>query len=246
MRLFRGLTRVFVSPDSVNGETAELDEPLARHLVRVLRKREGDQIIVLDGEGKGWVGALQACSKAGATARLLDVLSDPDAGMRHVEVALPPLKGERMDFALQKCTEIGASVFHVVAMERCVARLGGDGKAKAERLGAVVRAAAEQCGAFRIPELRIWADLAQFLSQVRPSERYIAWEEHLGGLPAGLAGSGEPCILASGPEGGLSAGEMEIWKRAGFQPVGLGRRVLRAETAPMVMTALALCANFSP
>ncbi len=246
LQLFRRLTRVFVSPESVTGDQVKLGEAQTRHVLRVLRKSEGDLVAILDGAGRGWIATLENCSRTGAVARLLDAIPNPDQGMRRVEIVMPALKGERMELALQKCTEIGVCAFHIVPMERSVVRIGEDTDKKLSRYAAVVTAAAEQCGAFLVPSIKIWASSAEFLSHPGPTRRYIAWEEQAAGLPPGLTSANEDCLLASGPEGGLPEAEVERWKAAKFTPVGLGRRVLRAETAPIVLAALALCANSAP
>lgn len=220
-----------------------LDGQAAHHLVRVLRMREGDEIGVLDGSGRGWIARLTTAAKSQCTAHLLQEIPDLDAGLRHVELALPFLKGEKLDWVLQKCTELGVSAFHLVPMERAVVRFKGDSAARVERYSAICRAAAEQCGAFRIPQVRVWEDIELFLDQVAQPERYIAWERHGETVRSEFMNSPGPCVLATGPEGGISEEEINRWKQARYQPVSLGRRILRAETAAVAMASLALCAQ---
>jgi len=246
---FRRLTRVFVPPSRIQDHTVELSEPQARHLIRVLRKSVGDEIAVLDGTGGAWIAVLDEATKNRARARFTTDVPNPEVGMRHVELVVPPLKGEKMDFVLQKCTEIGVSVFHVVPMERSIARVRDNDESKLNRYRSIIVSAAEQCGAFILPKLNIWTQIDDFLCQIAPAERYIAWEEESRGSNSqksrlnSLLGGQNPCILATGPEGGLSAEEVGRWRSTGFESISLGARVLRAETAPMVFSALALCAR---
>lgn len=245
LRLFRGLTRVFAEPQSIMEGIAHLDESQAGHLTRVLRKSAGDPVGVLDGAGSGWIARLESCSKKSASARLLRAVPNPDLALRRVETVIGPLKGDRMDLVLQKCAEIGVCRFHIVPFERGVARVRAD-EAKQARYRAILRAAARQCGAFTIPDVRIWDDIEAFFPSALPALRYIAWEEEAAVPAAEIVEGSEPCVLATGPEGGLSAAEAALWVRSGFQTVSLGQRVLRAETAPIVMAGLALCARALP
>ncbi len=245
LRLFRGLPRVFAEPRSITGGIAHLDEPQAGHLSRVLRKSARDPVGVLDGAGNGWIARLERCSKRSASARLLRAVPNPDLALRRVEIAIGPLKGDRMDLVLQKCTEIGVCRFHVVPFERGVARVRAD-EAKQARYRAILRAAARQCGAFTIPDVRTWDHIEAFFQSALPPLRYLAWEEEAIVPASAIVEGSEPCLLAAGPEGGLSAQEAAFWVRGGFQTVSLGQRILRAETAPIVMAGLALCARALP
>lgn len=241
-RLFRTLPRVFVEPARIRDGRAVLDEPEARHLLRVLRLRDGDPIAVLDGLGNAWIAVLADCSRASAVASLVCQVPNADASLRHVEMVVPPLKGDRMHLVLQKCAEIGVSRFHIVSFKRCVARLSTD-RGRPDRYHAVLKSAAEQCGAFTVPEVQIWKDAASFLLSSLPERRYIAWEDEEHGSAGDIASGGEACVLASGPEGGLLREEVALWVKHGFRPVTLGNRILRAETAPIVLAGLALCAR---
>ncbi len=243
--LFQGLTRVFAEPQGITEGVAHLDEAQAGHLSRVLRKNPGDPVGVLDGAGNGWLARLESCSKRSASARLLRAVPNPDLALRGVEIAIGPLKGDRMDLVLQKCTEMGVCRFHIVPFERGVARVRAD-EAKQARYRAILRAAARQCGAFTIPDVRIWKDIEAFFQSALPPLRYLAWEEEAAVPASAIVEGSDPCVLATGPEGGLSAPEAALWVRGGFQTVSLGQRVLRAETAPIVMAGLALCARALP
>lgn len=235
--VMRRLPRVFlVTPPDETG-TASLDSPQSKHLARVLRMGKGDLIGVLDGKGRGWIAEI-ADSRA-STASIVQEVSCTSAPLRRARLALPLLKGERMSFALQKCTELGVSVFDIVPAERATAKLK-DADSKSSRFAGVIESAAEQCGAFTLPEVRIWSRLEDYFEQLESPRRFVAWEEHTPGGCARIAEGKDEVALAIGPEGGLSASEVALWQNRGFEPVSLGPRILRAETAAVAIAAIAL------
>ncbi len=209
--------------------------------MRVLRKQSGDRIGVLDGTGNAWIAVLEECRKSGAAARLETPVFNPHSGTRRVELAVPLLKGEKLDLVLEKCTEMGVSAFHLFPARRSVARISDDPSAKLRRFRAICTSAAEQCGAFTLPGLRIWPSLEELLEQVEAPSRYVAWEHEPPASGAAFAGEPDHCVVACGPEGGITEEELQMWKRHGFESVSLGGRILRAETAAIAMCALALC-----
>ncbi len=237
----RPLARMFLHPEAFRDGGAVLDGQAFHHAVRVLRMAAGDTLLLLDGSGRGWTARLERVMRSEATATLLHEVPEDASPGREVHLAIPLLKGDRTELVLQKCTELGVSEFHIYPAERSVVRMDGGG-GKRERFVAVCRSAAEQCGAFRMPEVRLWDSARAFLEQVRTPGRLIAWEEESALSARDALGGGEPCTLATGPEGGLTREEVDVWAGYGFRPVSLGRRILRAETAPIALCALALCA----
>lgn len=214
----------------------------SRHLTTVLRKPQGSCVGLLDGFGRAWLARLEEPSGKQAAVRVLQEVADTRPTLRHVELAIPFLKGEKMDLVLQKATEMGVSVFHIVPAERSVVRLDRDRSGqKLARFTGIVTSAAEQCGAFVLPRVRVWNSLEDFFSSLPESSRYIAWENESGRSAMGLVRDDRPCVLASGPEGGFSEREILQWEGSGFQSISLGRRILRAETAAIALAALALC-----
>lgn len=227
-----------VLPDSV----IHLSPSNSRHLTTVLRKPQGSCVGLLDGSGRAWLARLEEPSGKQAALRVLQEVTDTRPALRHIELAIPFLKGEKMDLVLQKATEIGVSVFHIFPAERSVVRLDRDRSGqKLARFTGIVTSAAEQCGAFTLPRVRVWDSLEEFFSSLPDVSRYIAWENESGRSAMGLVQDNHPCVLASGPEGGFSEREILQWEGSGFQCISLGRRILRAETAAIALAALALC-----
>lgn len=244
--------RLFVPAPLCRGPV-ELSPQAQRH-VRALRLRDGDAVAVFDGGGGEW------------SARLLDgarvdlLAFDPVEREldRRVELAVGMPANERMDWLVEKAGELGAHAITPLVTARGVLRLQGE---RAERRLAhwrgVAAAASEQCGRNRVVQLRAVAALRTWLRELPPAggQAGEAMGEAMGGqarcvLAAPSHGIAQPlarwaaalrpgqAVLAlSGPEGGLDAAEVELALQAGFAPVSLGPRTLRAETAPLALLA---------
>ncbi len=234
--------RLFL-PAPLSGASVDLSAQACRH-VRALRLREGDEVAAFDGEGGQWRARLLP----GDRLELLDF--DPverELG-RQVELAVGMPANERMDWLVEKATELGARAVAPLMCARGVLRLEGE---RAQRRLAhwrgVAIAACEQCGRNRVPELREVAGLQAWL---RALPAPAGQARCLLAAPRGDAAAarpvarwaaalrpGQPVLALSGPEGGLDEAEIDAALRAGFEPVSLGSRTLRAETAPLALLA---------
>lgn len=219
------------------GETVTLDDNARRHAVQVLRLREGDRIVLFNGRGGECEAQIVACSRREVTARLLRCTATERESPLAVHLGLGIARGERMDFALQKATELGVAAVTPLFTERVVVRL--DDKRAAKRLAhwqGVIVAACEQCGRNRLPVLHAPQPLATWLAGRDETRRLFLdpqATQALGGLPAPAG----PLALAIGPEGGFTGDERRAIAAADFTGVRLGPRILRTETA--VLAALA-------
>ena len=212
------------------------------YLFRVRRLRVGDRVVLFDGEGHE---ALAEVMEIGGERALLRVdraaaAAPPPLGLT---VLLSLLKGERMDWCLPKMVELGASRIVPVRAERSVVRLEGDrASRRRDRWQAQVRAAAQQCGTATLPVLEPIANLDQALALAQPCPlKLVFWEEARAvplrsALPAGTPPGSVAALV--GPEGGLTETEVDRARAAGFVPVGLGPRILRAETAAVAAVAI--------
>jgi 16S rRNA (uracil1498-N3)-methyltransferase len=236
--------RFFVSPGAVQGRVATLVGDQARQVRRVLRMQPGDGAVLLDGSGAAYDVVLAAYDQDAARFEITGKQAAGGEPGLHIALYQAVLKGERFDWALQKGVEVGVSRFVPVMCERSVAEAGGH---KHERWQRIIREAAEQSGRGVLPDLR---PVQPFRDAVRAQSaelRLIAWEgERAFGLRAALAGCNlEPGVRIQvfiGPEGGFTDEEIELARQYAVQPVTLGPRVLRAETAGPVAVALILYA----
>jgi 16S rRNA (uracil1498-N3)-methyltransferase len=238
--------RIFVDPAELRAGELAVRGDEHHYLARVRRARPGDRVELLDGAGR----------RAPATiVRITDAETTLAAGPPEPIAARPPfvralvplIKGDRMDTCLEKLVEVGASAIVVWPAARSVARLDDARRdARGAKYQALARAAARQSGRADIPEVAIAADLAAALAALPPpgtGVRVVLVPASDAALDPGTA---DDITIVSGPEGGLAPDELDrLTGPAGFAPAGLGPRVLRAETAPVIAVALLRAATHS-
>lgn len=210
----------------------------ARH-VQVLRLQPGRALTLFDGAGGEYTAVVDRMGRSEVAVRVLAHDPVEREATRSVRLAVGLMASERMDWLVEKATELGAASIQPLLAERSVLRLAGDRAVK--RLAhwqAVAIAACEQCGRNRLPTIEPLLTLAEWLR--RPpgagARTLLALEPPLQPLRQ-AAGSAGPVVVLSGPEGGLCAAEEHAAASHGFVRATLGPRVLRAETAPIA----ALC-----
>lgn len=206
------------------------------HIARVLRMRVGDELVVFNGRGGEWRAVIESVNKQTVTVRPTGFTETNRTPGLEIHLGLPLIKGDRMDYALQKATEMGAASISLVDYERNEVRLNQQRMArKADHWRGVIVGACEQCGLNRVPELHGPISLADMLT-ASADLRLVAHpgESTVDADAVRAAGS---VLLLSGPEGGFSNDETARCRDAGFRAFALGRRVLRAETAPVALMA---------
>ena len=213
----------------------ELRGPEAHHLSTVCRLHAGDRVSLFNGDGRQYPAEVRAAGKRQVVLEVLGVEAPArELGFR-LEVAVPLPKGDRAQFLVEKLTELGAAVLVPLRTARSVVHPGG---ARLEKLQRYVIEASKQCGRNVLMELAPPADWETYRSRTElPARRLLA---HSGG-PAADRADGRDCAIAVGPEGGFTDAEVEAAGAAGWQPVGLGPRILRVETAALVLAALTAC-----
>lgn len=226
--------RLWVAPARLAAGALVVDGEDHAYLFRSRRLAVGDAVVVFDGAGRE---APAVVADVGPSRATLDVAA-PHAVVRpapHVTVVQAALKGERMDWCLEKLVEVGADELVVCETERGVVRLDAERRAKRQvRHQTIAREAARQCGRADVPPVQAAASLAEALAgpgvtgaEVRLVADPTASRPLLAAVPATAAA----VVLLVGPEGGLTADEVARAEAAGFVAVSLGVTVLRAETA---------------
>jgi 16S rRNA (uracil1498-N3)-methyltransferase len=216
------------------GAVLELPEVAVAHLVRVLRLGPGDRVRLFNGDGRDYEAELLAAGKRGAQARVLGSRAVDTESPLRITLAQGIARGEKMDWVLQKATELGVARIAPVVTERTEVKLDAEraGKRGAHWRG-VVAGACEQSGRARLPELSPPLALADFLAGEHSARRYALDPEGDATVPGlGLA-PGESLCLLVGPEGGLSERDLAMARAAGFVGLRLGPRILRTETAAL-------------
>jgi 16S rRNA (uracil1498-N3)-methyltransferase len=203
-----------------------------RHL-HTLRLGAGDRLRVFDEAGREHEIVLERVTTREATGRV--VATSLASQESPLELVLVPalLKHDKMDWVVEKATELGVSRIAPVVTRYTVGR--GE---PVERWRRIALAAAKQCGRTRIPAVEAPRPLATALAGAWPGLRLIAWEDETSIRLSDLAERTPAVTMLIGPEGGFDAAEVEAARAAGFSTIRLGRRVLRAETAAVVATAL--------
>lgn len=230
------MPRVHCGEPLASGGTFALPAGAARH-VQVLRLQPGDALTLFDGRGgeydaqitrmgRSEVQVLVGAHHAVERETPVDV---------HLAVGMPA--NERMDWLVEKATELGVASVRPLVSERSVLRLAGErAQKKQAHWQAIAIAACEQCGRNRVPVVHPVQSLAAWLAtQQQPG---LVLSLRGGAAPLPLAGSGKQVTLLSGPEGGLTPAEEDAAFARGWRPVQLGARVLRAETAPLAALAV--------
>jgi 16S rRNA (uracil1498-N3)-methyltransferase len=226
------LTRVYVDVALLPGSVVQLPPETASHLARVLRARIGDEVILFNGDGREFCGAIETVRGSRVAASVGEsrpVDRESPLGISLVQ-CVP--RGDRMDFIVQKATELGVARIVPVLSQRSVVRLDKDqAESKAVHWRAVAVSACEQSGRNRLPAIEVAQPLLNYLGKSAPGTglRLVFEPESEPHHPAeiGIAAA----EIAIGPEGGFAGDELEAFRVAGFSKVGLGPRVLRTETA---------------
>ena len=260
------MPRLYCPLPLICGSTLDLPATAARH-VQVLRLQPGDTVTLFN-HGPGWDGPMHSpggefsatVTAMGRSSVQVHVdthhpIEREAARAVHLAVCMPA--NERMDWLVEKATELGVASIQPLMSERSVLRLSGERATKKQQhWHSVAVSACEQCGGNRVPVVRPVTTLAAWLKTDAASEaagqrlllalhdkatplRAAADPAQGGGTrPEAQSGTPRSVTLLSGPEGGLSRAEEAAAMGCGFAPVSLGARVLRAETAALVGLAL--------
>jgi 16S rRNA (uracil1498-N3)-methyltransferase len=230
--------RFFTAEPLRAGATTQLSEEAAHHAVHVLRLRTGEAVTLFNGHGGEYAGRVAAIERLRVT---VDVLAHRPLE-RESPLAVTLVQGvsssEKMDFTVQKATELGVAALQPVVAARSAGRIAGERAAqKRAHWQRVVIAACEQSGRNRVPEVLAPVPLEEYCRKVRPATALLLSPEAQLGLRAAAASLRGAATLAAGPEAGFTAAEEAMLAQAGFVPVRLGPRVLRTETAALAALA---------
>jgi 16S rRNA (uracil1498-N3)-methyltransferase len=237
------LTRVYVETVLTPGAVVELPRETASHLAKVLRARSGDSLILFGGDGCEYAGAVESVRGSRVTASVGDGAEvDRESPLAITLVQCVP-RGDRMDFIVQKATELGVTRIVPVLSQRSVVRLdAAQAESKAAHWRAVVVNACEQCGRNRLPAIAAPVPLIEYLGSSAaagagtpaagaPAARFVLEPDlEAAAAPAALETAAHIAV-AVGPEGGFGDEELEAFRIAGFRKLWLGPRILRTETA---------------
>lgn len=234
------IPRLHVAPDLRPGARFPADARAAHYLMNVLRRGEGDPLLLFNGRDGEYRGRIAEAAKRRLVLEALEETRPQDRAP-DVWLCFAPLKKDAVDFLIEKGTELGAGRFQPVMTAHTAA-----GRINRERLGAVATEAAEQCGRLSVPEiaepmsldaLRVGWPEGRHLLLCAESGLAAPIAEAFGKLTSDVSSANRFAILC-GPEGGFQEDELDRLRKLPFvTPVGLGPRILRAETAALAALA---------
>jgi len=230
-------TRVFVDAALSPGGLVELPVAAARHVARVLRARSGDPLVLFSGDGREFAGTVDRVRGSQVIATVGEARTKDCESPLAVTLVQGMARADRMDFIVQKATELGVARIIPVLSRRSVVRLDADQAAsKAAHWRGIAVGACEQCGRNRLPVIEPPRALSDYLTEAPMRRPRLVLE------PALAAPEAAPVVereveLAIGPEGGFDERELDAFRACGFLAVRLGPRVLRTETAAIAALA---------
>jgi 16S rRNA (uracil1498-N3)-methyltransferase len=239
------LTRVFVDGELQSGSVVELPRETSAHLAKVLRARGGDELVLFNGDGREFTGVIEKVQGSRVSAAIGAARSmDRESPFQLTLVQCVP-RGDRMDFIVQKATELGVVRIVPVLSQRSVVRLDeSQSVSKQAHWRAVAVSACEQCGRNRVPSVDTPLPLLSYLGAlaaetmagdalrlVLEPERAQRTERNGHSLDIAASQSASGAEIAIGPEGGFAPEELEAFDLSTFSRLSLGPRVLRTETA---------------
>ena len=254
------LTRVFVDGALIPGHIVDLAKETGAHLAKVLRARSGDELVLFNGDGREFAATIEAVRGSRVAASIGAARSiDRESPCKVTLVQCVP-RGDRMDFIVQKATELGVVRIVPVLSQRSVVRLDASQAAsKQAHWRAVAISACEQCGRNRLPQIEAPQPLLNYLGALAPPDASLgeapgaagrrslrlvlepdgAHPESSAAQPVSEFGTAlDGAEIAIGPEGGFAPEELEAFQLCGFSRVGLGPRVLRTETAAIAAVVM--------
>lgn len=236
--------RFMINSRAIRDGYASFDGDIYNHMVRVLRLGPGDAVQLADEKGMVHFGLINQVAKEWVAVKITSSCAaiESDSSAPHITICQALPKGDKIELILQKATELGAHDFWIFGGRRSVAKLREDQQSgKLERWNRITSESARQCGRPDIPEVTWRPSAVEAANNTDQELRLILWEgEREHSLKDALSVGGKPksVIVAIGPEGGFDPLEVRHFSQHGFQPVSLGNRILRTETASIAIIAI--------
>ena len=231
--------RIFHPEPLTSGATVELTESAGAHVIRVLRLEPGSQLVLFNGDGHDYGGRVEQSRQRRVRVRIGKATRSSRDPRIETTLLQGICRGQRMDFVVQKATELGVTGIRPIRCERSVVRLQPERALRRQQhWRGIAVSAAEQCGRATLPQVAAPASLDEALAELRGTGSRVMLDPDAD-LDLGEAlSAGAPVTLLCGPEGGLSDFERSRATGIGFVGARLGPRTLRTETAPVAALAI--------
>lgn len=233
--------RFFVEGSKEIGVTVEIDGADAHKIEHVLRLNEGDRIVVIDSTARTFAAAIAGVGRVVRAAVVEEIFEERRDSTLRIDVAQAMPKGNRMDFVIEKGSELGVATFLPFYAERSIGRAVGE--EKAARWQRIARSAAQQCGRKSVAKVDAPVSFETLATRFADYDRVLfAWElaepEPLQRRLTELLPADGRVLVVVGPEGGFTHAEAEFARERGAAMLWLGSRILRTDTAALVLLAV--------
>lgn len=247
------MTTIFIPPEDIQTHhQVRLSKEKSHYLISVMRHKRGDKIKVINGCGKAFIAEIQSIAKEMVSVYIFNELIVDTEPFHEIVLCQSLIKNDKVDFVIQKATELGVKQIELLITERAVVKE----TRKLNRWRKIAEEAAEQCGRAVIPTIHEPVTMEKFLLKAtsqannRSLNGFIFWEE--GGTPLSQAfkkilsfNVGQdsikdniPIYIIIGPEGGLTEREVKLAEEKGLIKTSLGKRLLKSETASISAVAI--------
>lgn len=231
------IPRIFTGQQLQANARIELESGPSQHISRALRMRAGDGLILFNGNGGAYPAEIAALDKKTVVVTTADIVEQELEAPLAIHLGIAISRGDRMDWVVQKATELGAYSLTPLFTERTEVKLAGErADKKIRHWQQVATSACEQCGRNRLPVINSLQPLHSWLMATEAERKFVL--HHRSDTATTSSNKPTSVALLVGPEGGLSAEEINVAEQAGYQSLRLGPRVLRTETAPLAAIAI--------
>ena len=217
----------YVLPEKVYKDELIIENEEYHHLYKVLRKRKGDLIHVVDGKGNDYLVELKEFKNGKAIGKILERYFMPNETKSFFALGIGIIKGERMDMIFEKGTELGVSAFYPILSQRSIVN---PGNLKIERWRNIVLSAMKQSRRSILPYVYEPISLIDFLKKVQDFDFKILLDEE-GENHFEIKEDSKKILIVAGPEGSFTDDEKKLFERENFLKVKIGKRIMRTETA---------------
>ncbi|HOE16001.1 MAG TPA: RsmE family RNA methyltransferase [Syntrophorhabdaceae bacterium] len=235
--------RVFVDKLKMKNGMALLAGPMYKYIVSVLRKAGGDRIDLIDGKGYLYRCLISSTKGKELYLQVLDVVHHPEDKRPKVTLCVSPIKGPRMDWLIEKATELGVGRIIPTIFARTIVKFNDKDKGKCERWKRITAEASRQSGRFTVPEVAEPTPLRGIVPQVQDIKtRWALYEKEKRTMLKDVLPSevGTGICVVIGPEGGIDEHEVAWLKENSFATCTLGENIFRTETTPLIVLSVIL------
>ena len=222
------LTRSFVNQEFFLNKKIILEKSSSHHLIKVLRKKEGDELVLFDGKGNSCLGIISKIHRSEVQLDVVDIFEKSLRSGIEINLGQSLIKNDPFNLAIQKATELGVTTFHPLITDRSELKIKMT-RNRSLRWNLIARGACEQCGENWLPIIEDPIKLDKWAANVESKIKIVLYPNSENKISDFKYK--DSVSLAIGPEGDFSDYEVDSLTEKGFIPVSIGKRILRAETA---------------